>query len=89
MSGKYIVATESGILHQMQKESPEKIFIPAPPIDATCGCNDCKYMKLITLKKIYDCLLKEEPEIKLDNETIVKAGKPIKRMLDISSKLGL
>ncbi len=88
-SKKFIVATESGILHQMQKASPDKIFIPAPPKDSTCGCNDCKYMKLITLEKIYNSLKYEMPEITINNEIIEKAKKPIKRMLEISEKLGL
>jgi quinolinate synthase len=82
----YIVATEAGILHQMKKESPEKIFIPVPPIDSTCGCSECSYMKLITIEKILNCLKYEKPEIILDKETIVKAGKPIKRMMEISEK---
>ena len=63
---KYIVATESGILHQMKKASPQKIFLPAPPKDSTCACNDCKYMKLISLKKIYNTLKYELPEITLE-----------------------
>jgi quinolinate synthase len=61
---KYIVATESGILHQMQKDSPDKVFIPAPSVDSTCGCNDCSYMKLNTMEKLYLCLEHEEPEVK-------------------------
>jgi quinolinate synthase len=85
----YIVATEVGIIHQMKKENPEKIFIPAPPRDSTCGCSECSFMKLITIEKIYNCLLKENPEILLDKEIIVKAQKPIRRMLEISEKLGL
>jgi quinolinate synthase len=80
----YIVATEAGILHQMKKESPEKYFIPVPPIDSTCGCSECSFMKLITIEKILNCLKYEKPEIILDKETIVKAGKPIKRMMEIS-----
>jgi len=88
-SKKYIVATESGILHQMKKISPDKIFIPAPPIDSTCGCNDCKYMKFITLNKLYNTLKYELPEITMDDELITMAVKPIKRMLKISEKLGL
>lgn len=88
-SKKYIVATESGILHQMQKASPDKLFIAAPPKDSTCACNDCKYMKLITLEKIYNTLKYELPEITLENNIIEKARIPIKRMLDISKKLGL
>jgi quinolinate synthase len=63
-SKKYIVATESGILHQMQKSCPDKIFIPAPPVDSTCGCNDCKFMKMITLKKIYDSFVSEQLKVR-------------------------
>ncbi|GHT21065.1 quinolinate synthase A [Bacteroidia bacterium] len=85
----YIVATESGILHQMQKESPAKTFIPAPPNDSTCACNDCRYMKLVTLQKIYDCLENESPEIILDKELCAKAEKSILRMMEISKKLKL
>jgi quinolinate synthase len=81
---KFIVATESGILHQMKRENPEKIFIPAPPIDASCGCNDCKFMKLITLKKIYDSLKDEIPEIIIDENIRIKAEKSVLRMLEIS-----
>jgi quinolinate synthase len=81
---KFIVATESGILHQMKKENPEKVFIPAPPIDASCGCNDCKFMKLITLKKIYDSLKDEIPEIIIDENIRIKAEKSVLRMLEIS-----
>lgn len=86
---KYIVATESGIIHQMQKSSPEKIFIPAPPKDSTCACNDCNFMKLITLKKVYNCLKFEQPEIVVENSIREKAVHSIKRMLEISEKLGL
>lgn len=86
---KYIVATESGILHQMKKRNPEKIFIPAPPKDSTCGCNECNFMKVITMEKIYNCLKYEMPEIILDEDIIRKAEKPILRMLEISEKLGL
>lgn len=86
---EYIVATESGILHQMQKESPDKLFIPAPPEDSTCACNNCRYMKMITLRKIYDCLLNEEHEITLDGKICERAEKPIRRMIEISAKLGL
>ncbi len=84
MADIYIVATESGILHQMQKYSPNKTFIPAPPEDATCACNDCNFMKLNTLEKIYNCLKYELPEITLSQEIIEKAYKPIKRMLELS-----
>ncbi len=82
-SNKFIVATESGILHQMQKACPEKIFIPAPSVDSTCGCNDCSFMKLNSLKKLYLCLKNEMPEITLSEEVIEKARKPIERMLQI------
>ena len=81
---KFIVATESGILHQMQKACPDKVFIPAPSIDSTCGCNDCTYMKLNTIQKLYLALKHERPEIKLDVETIEKAKAPILRMLELS-----
>ncbi len=84
---EYIVATETGILHQMKKLNPEKIFIPAPPKDSTCGCSDCRFMKMITLKKLYLCLKEEKPEIFLEEETIRKASVPIIRMLELSKKL--
>ena len=87
-SKEYIVATETGILHQMQKNSPDKVFIPAPP-DNSCSCNDCPHMKLNTLEKLYLCMEYEAPELKMD-ETLRKAAlKPIKRMLEISAQLGL
>lgn len=85
----FIVATESGILHEMQKACPEKTFIPAPPSDSTCACNECSYMKLVTMQKLYDCLLNETPEIHVDAEVAEKAIRPINRMLEISEKLGL
>jgi len=85
----YIVATEWGILHQMQKAEPNKNFIPAPPKDSSCGCNECSFMKLITLKKIYLTLLHEVPEVEINEEIRVKAVKPIERMLDISKQLGI
>lgn len=81
---KFIVATESGILHQMKKACPEKLFIPAPSNDSTCACNDCTYMKLNSLKKLYLCLKYELPEVTLSDEVIEKARKPIERMLKIS-----
>lgn len=82
---EFIVATESGILHQMQKDCPGKTFIPAPPDDAsTCGCNDCSYMKLNTLEKLYRCLLDESPEIHVDPALAEAARKPIERMLELS-----
>ena len=81
----FIVVTESGILHQMQKDCPGKTFIPAPPDDAsTCGCNDCSYMKLNTLEKLYRCLLDEAPEIHIDPAIAEAARKPIERMLELS-----
>lgn len=86
---EFIVATESGILHEMQKASPDKTFIPAPPDDSTCMCNECAYMKLNTMEKLYNCLLNETPEIHVDETVAKEAIKPIKRMLDISAKLGL
>lgn len=81
---KYIVATESGILHQMMKANPDKIFIPAPPKDSTCGCNDCRYMKLHTIEKIYNCLKYELPEITLDEDLRLRAEKSLIRMLELS-----
>jgi quinolinate synthase len=85
----YIVGTEPGIIHQMKKENPAKIYIPAPPRDSTCGCNECAFMKLITVEKILNCLRNEKPEIILDNDILIKARKPILRMMEISEKLGL
>jgi quinolinate synthase len=85
---EFIVATETGIIYQMQKASPEKTFIPAPPTN-TCACNDCPHMKLNTLEKLYNCLKYEKPEITLDKYLIEKAVKPIRRMLEISAQLGL
>lgn len=80
----FIVATESGILHQMKKACPGKTFIPAPSNDSTCACNDCSYMKLNNLQKLYICLKHEQPEIQLPDELITQAQKPIRRMLEIS-----
>jgi len=85
----FIVATEPGIIYQMKKERPEKNFIPAPPKDSTCGCSECNFMKLITLEKIYKSLKFEEPEITVDPLIAKQAVVPIKRMLEISAKLGL
>lgn len=85
----YIVATEPGIIYQMKKAEPEKKFIPAPPKDSTCGCSECSFMKLITLEKIYKSLKFEEPEVTVDPSIIERAAVPIKRMLEISAKLGL
>ena len=86
---KFIVATESGIIHQMQLKNPDKEFIPAPPLDSTCGCNDCEFMKLNTLQKIYNALKFEFPEITIEEELRLKALKPIERMLELSNRLGL
>jgi len=85
---KFIVATETGILHQMKKNSPEKDFLIVPS-DKTCACNDCPYMKLNTLEKLYLCLKNERPEIKLSEEVIEQAKLPIIRMLEISKKMNL
>ncbi len=82
---EFIVATESGILHEMQKRCPEKTFIPAPPADSTCACNDCAYMKLNTLEKLRDCLRDGKPAMHVDPAIAEKAIRPIKRMLEISS----
>lgn len=86
---EFIVATESGILHEMQKRCPEKVFIPAPPADSTCACNDCAYMKLNTLEKLRDCLRDGKPEMHVDKDVAEKAIRPIKKMLEISATLGL
>jgi quinolinate synthase len=85
---EYIVATETGILHQMQLSSPGKVFIPAPPTN-NCACNDCPHMKLNTLEKLYLCMEYERPELVMDAELMGKALKPIQRMLEISAKYGL
>lgn len=86
---EFIVATESGILHEMKKSCPNKNFIPAPPNDSTCACNECNYMRMITLEKLYNTLKYEWPEIIVDEEVAIKAVKPIHKMLEISEKLGL
>lgn len=86
---QFIVATESGILHEMQKKCPEKSFIPAPPNDSTCACNECSFMRLNTTQKLYDCLKSEWPEITVDPEVAIQALKPIKRMLELSAELKL
>jgi len=78
---EFIVATESGILFEMREKNPGKVFIPAPPNDSTCACNECSFMKLNTLEKLYNCLKDETPEIFLDDEVIRRAGEPIRRML--------
>jgi quinolinate synthase len=85
---EFIVATESGIIHQMQLQAPLKTFIPAPP-DNSCACNDCPFMKLNTLEKLYLCMEYEEPEIIMDENLRIASKKPIERMLEISAKYGL
>jgi quinolinate synthase len=84
----FIVATETGILHQMEKNSPDKTFIPAPP-DNACACNDCPHMKLNTLEKLYLCMEYEQPEIIMDESLRLAAKKPIDRMLEISAAAGI
>lgn len=86
---EFIVATESGILHQMSKACPDKTFIAVPPEDSTCACNECNFMRLNSLKKLYNTLKYEYHEVDLPMEVIEKAVKPIHRMLEISDKLGL
>jgi quinolinate synthase len=85
---RYIVATETGIIHQMKKASPDKEFLVVPS-DETCSCNDCPYMKLNTMEKLYLCLRDEKPEIILSEDLIRRARRPIERMLDISKASGL
>ena len=87
-ANEYIVATETGILHQMMKSSPHKTFIPAPPTNS-CACNDCPHMKLNSLEKLYLCMEYETPEITMEEELRLAAKKPIDRMLEISAKAGL
>ena len=86
---RFIVATEPGILYEMRKACPGKEFIPASPDDSTCACNECHYMRLNTLEKVYNCLKYEQPEIMVDAALCEKAVRPIDRMLEISKKLGL
>lgn len=81
---QYIVATETGIIHQMKKSEPSKLFIPAPPEDDSCSCNDCPYMKLNTMEKLFLCMKNGFPEIKLNEEVRLKALVPIERMLEMS-----
>ena len=88
-SQEFIVCTESGILFEMQRRCPEKTFIPAPPEDGTCACNECEYMKLITLEKLYNSLKFMAPEIQVEPEIAERAVRPIQRMLDISRDLGI
>lgn len=87
-ASEFIVVTETGILHQMQKNSPHKTFIPAPP-NNSCACNDCPHMKLNTLEKLYLCLEYEQPELLMDEDIRIAAKKPIDRMLEISARYGL
>ena len=87
-AGTYIVATETGILHQMQQNAPGKTFIAAPP-DNACACNDCPHMKLNTLEKLYLCMKYELPEIEMEEQLRLAAKKPIDRMLVLSKQLGL
>jgi quinolinate synthase len=87
-ASEFIVATESGIIHQMQLQAPFKTFIPAPP-DNSCACNDCPFMKLNTLEKLYLCMEYEEPEIIMDETLRIASKKPIERMLEISARFGL
>lgn len=82
-SSSYIVATEVGIIHQMQKASPHKTFIPAPP-EKNCACNECPFMKLNTMEKLYLCMKNGKPEITMDSETLANSLKPIERMLEMS-----
>ncbi len=88
VSKEFIVATEAGILHQMQKSCPDKIFIPAPPTNS-CACNNCPYMKLNTLEKLYICMKYETPEIIIEEKLRIAAKLPIDRMMIISKKMGL
>lgn len=81
---EFIVVTESGILHQMRKLCPDKLFIPALPLDSTCGCNDCAYMKLNTLEKLADCLERMSPQVEVDSQIAERARRPIERMLALS-----
>lgn len=87
-TNEYIVATETGIIHQMEKASPGKTFIPAPP-ETNCACNDCPHMKRNTLEKIYNCLKYEAPEITLEENLRLQARGPIDSMLEISKKAGI
>jgi quinolinate synthase len=83
----FIVATESGVIHEMQKRSPQKLFIPAPPNDSTCACNECSFMRLNTMEKLYNCLNSEAPEILVDEEIRKRAVKPILRMFEMSEHI--
>ncbi|MBQ3188980.1 MAG: quinolinate synthase NadA [Bacteroidaceae bacterium] len=86
-TARFIVATESGILHEMQKRCPQKEFIPVPPLTGACACNECVYMRLNTLEKLYNCLRYEWPCVELDEDTCLKARRSIDRMLEISENM--
>lgn len=86
---EFIVATESGILHELQKKCPDKVFIPAAPNDSTCACNDCSFMKLNSLEKLYNALKYMAPKVEVDPQIAERARRPIEKMLEISEKLGL
>ena len=86
---EFIVATESGILHEMRRRCPHKTFIPAPPDDARCACNDCSFMKLNSLEKLYNALKYMAPKVEVDPQIAERARLPIEKMLEISEKLGL
>ncbi|MCB0471690.1 MAG: quinolinate synthase NadA, partial [Flavobacteriaceae bacterium] len=83
---KFIVATEAGILHKMQKDNPEKILIAAPTADKTCNCSECEYMKMNTMRKLYLCMEYEQPEVTLNENLRKKALKSIERMLEITAR---
>ena len=85
----FLVATESGILHEMKRNAPDNIFIPVPPEDSSCSCNDCSYMKLNTLEKLYSCLKNNSPQVTVDSSIIERSRLPIVKMLEISETLGL
>lgn len=88
-NNKFIIATETGIMHELEKQNPNKTFIPAPPKTSETNCNECDYMKMNTLEKLYLCLKNEEPEIRVDENIRRKGVKSIERMLDISAQYGL
>lgn len=84
---QFIVTTESGIIHKMRQQNPQKLFIPAPPNDSTCACNECNFMRLNTIEKLYKCLRDEKPEILVDPEIRERAVTPILRMLELSENI--
>ena len=83
---EFLVVTESGILHEMHKSCPDKKFIPVPPEDGACPCNECEYMRLVTMEKLYNCLKYQWPAVDVNPPVAEKAVRPIKRMLDISNR---